>query len=79
VESRLGSGSRFRIRIPMDAARRDPQVAGALQHHAPEPEPPLDLAGADWSKPAGKERSKGVKRLRGMSRRKLPGRKRRAG
>ena len=79
VESRLGSGSRFRIRIPMDAARRDPQVAGALQHHAPEPEPPLDLAGADWSKPAGKERSKGVKRLRGMSRRKLPGTKRRAG
>ncbi len=51
VESSLGRGSRFRIRIPVGAARLDPHVEGgphrprgALEH-----EPPLEFAPADSS------------------------------
>ena len=81
VESTLGIGSTFRIRIPTGAALGDPQVAEERPPRAAlEQEPSLDLVRPGSDAPAEKERPKAPKRSKGVSRpRKLPGTKRRAG
>jgi signal transduction histidine kinase len=49
VESSVGRGSRFRIRIPAGAAHRDPRGEGASEH-----EVPIDFARADFAPGSGR-------------------------